>query len=137
MTYTKLIDPNPGSTQASLKSRVPEEWVEQLEQVMQQDRDFFLQHPDRDYYIRPITPVELVEGKAMGKAPLPQAFVLVGQIAPGSRIRLVFEDERLPPIEEFKQVQQQIRKNLSLTSPTLKTELKQQSKARPKAKGFG
>jgi hypothetical protein len=81
MTHTLLFDPNTGATQDDAHVQLPPQWTEQLEQVMQQDRNFFLQHPETDYYVRPITPAEVREGQSMGKAVDAIARVLVGEVA--------------------------------------------------------
>jgi hypothetical protein len=104
---------------------------------MQGDRDFFLQHPDREWYIRSITPVEITEGRSLGKAVTEEAMVLVGEVAPGSRVRLTFWGDELPPIKEFGTMQRHIRQEQGIKSVGLKDRLKDSSKGRPKAKGFG
>lgn len=137
MTHTLLLDPNSGSTLDDTLAHLPKEYEQQLEQVMQQDRDFFLQHPDCDYYVRPITPVEVIEGQAMGKSVNESARVLVGEVVPGSRIRLTILDDLPPPVEEFKALQQQMRKQMGGKSFSLKDRIKRNQKARPQPKGFG
>jgi hypothetical protein len=108
-----------------------------LEAVMQEDRDFFLQHPDRDWYLRSVTPIEVREARSMGNPVTDDAMVLVGEVAPGSRIRLTFWGDELPPVEEFKSIQQQIRQEWGVKSVGLKDRLKHAGKGRPKAKGIG
>lgn len=109
MTHTLLLDPESGSTQDAPRANLSPDLADQLDQVMQRDRDFFLQHPDRDYYVRPITPVEVLEGQALGKEVHDNARVLVGEVVPGSRIRLTILDDLPPPVEEFRAIQQQLR----------------------------
>lgn len=138
MTDTLLLDFQPGTTSPnSAAPKLPEEWAPQMEAVMEQDRAFFLQHPERDYYVRPITPVEVVEGQQLGKAVTEEAFVLVGEVVPGSRVRLIIGDGGEPPVAEFKRIQKQIRQQMGVKSVGLKERLKQQGKGRSKAKGFG
>jgi hypothetical protein len=137
MTDTVLIDLQTGDRQDSPVSQLSEEWAAQLEQVMEGDREFFLQHPERDYYVRPITPVEVVEGQQLGKAVTTDAFVLVGEIAPGSRVRLTILDGGPPPVEEFKRIQKQVRREMGVKSLGFKERLKQSNKSRSRAKGFG
>jgi hypothetical protein len=67
MTHTLLLDPESGSTQEAFHASLAPDLADQLDQVMQCDRAFFHQHPDLDYYVRPITPVEVMEGQALGK----------------------------------------------------------------------
>jgi hypothetical protein len=64
MTETFLFDSNARSTQSPERSG---EQVAELEEVMQSDRDFFLQHPERDWYIRSVTSVELAEARSLSK----------------------------------------------------------------------
>lgn len=104
---------------------------------MQRDREFFLQHPDRDYYVRPITPVEVLEGQALGKEVHEYVRVLVGEVVPGSRIRLTILDDLPPPIEEFRAIQQQLRHEMGVKAPMLKDRIQHNQKSRSKAKGFG
>ncbi len=103
---------------------------------MQQDRQFFLQHPDCDYYVRPITAVEILEGQALGKPVHDQARVLIGEIVPGSRVRLTILDDLPPPVEQFKAIQQQLRQQMGAKPTTLKDRLKHNAKSRSKPKGF-
>jgi hypothetical protein len=137
MTHTLLLDPDTGSTQDSPRADLPPQWAEQLEQVMQQDRDFFLQHPECDYYVRPIAPVEVVEGQSLGKVVDENARVLVGEVVPGSRVRLTILDDLPPPVEEFRDIQQQLRKQMGSKAASLKHRLKHSQKLRPQSKGFG
>lgn len=137
MTHTLLLDPQSGSNQEDFRASLAPDLAQQLDQVMQGDREFFLQHPDRDYYVRPITPVEILEGQALGKNVHDNARVLVGEVVPGSRIRLTILDDLPPPVEEFKAIQQQIRSQMGVKAPTLKERIQQNQKSRPKAKGFG
>jgi hypothetical protein len=109
---------------------------------MQQDRDFFLQHPETDYYVRPITPAEVMEGQSMGKVVDATARVLVGEVAPGSRVRLTILDDLPPPLDEFRALQQQLRQELGAKPASLRDRLKYNQKSRPKAfrpraQGFG
>lgn len=137
MTETSLFDFNARSIQSAAAPERSEEQAAEFEEVMQRDRDFFLQHPERDWYVRPITPVEVAEGRSLGKSVTEDAMVLVGEVAPASRIRLTFWGNELPPVEEFKTMQQQIRKEWGVKSVRLKDRLKHGSLGRPKAKGFG
>jgi hypothetical protein len=137
MTHNLLLDPDAGSTQDAHRASLPPEWSEQLEQVMQRDRDFFLQHPECDYYVRPITAVEVLEGQSLGKTVDESARVLVGEVMPGSRIRLTVLDDLPPPVEDFKLMQQQIRKQMGSRSPSLKDRIKNSQKPRSHPKGFG
>ena len=137
MTQTLLLDPDSGSTQEKFHANLPPELAVQLDEVMQRDRTFFLQHPECDYYVRPITPVEVLEGQALGKEVHEQARVLVGEVVPGSRVRLTILDDLPPPIEEFKALQQQMRQEMGAKAPTLKERIQHNQKSRPRAKGFG
>ncbi len=137
MTHTLLLDPQSGSTQEAFHASLTPDLADQLDQVMQRDRAFFLQHPDQDYYVRPITPVEVLEGQALGKVVHEQAWVLVGEVVPGSRIRLTILDDLPPPVEEFRAIQQQLRHEMGAKAPTLKDRIQHNQKSRPKAKGFG
>ena len=137
MTYTLSFAPHTGATQEDAHTQLPPEWAEQLEQVMQQDRDFFLRHPETDYYVRPITPAEVVEGQSMGKVVEATARVLVGEVAPGSRVRLTILDELPPPIDEFRAMKQKLRQELGAKPATLKDRIKYNQKSRPRAQGFG
>ena len=137
MTHTLLLDPHSGSTLDNTRAHLPKEYAEQLEQIMQQDRDFFLQHPDCDYYVRPITPVEVLEGRTMGKLVHESARVLVGEVVPGSRIRLTVLDDLPPPVAEFKSLQQQMREQMGGKPSSLKDRIQRHQKARPQPKGFG
>ncbi len=137
MTHTLLLDPQSGSTQEAFHASLAPDLADHFEQVMQRDRNFFLQHPDLDYYVRPITPVEVLEGKALGKVVHDNARVLVGEVIPGSRIRLTILDDLPPPVEEFRAMQQQLRQAMGAKAPTLKDRIQLNQKARPKAKGFG
>jgi hypothetical protein len=137
MTRTLLLNSPADSANSAIFSTASEELAEQLEQVMQQDRDFFLHHPEQDYYVRPITPVEVAEGRSLGKAVTPEALVLVGEIAPGSRIRLTILDGGEAPVKEFKTMQKQMRKEMGIKAIDLKDKLRKQQKQRPKGKGFG
>lgn len=137
MTHTLLLDPESGSTQETFRASLAPDLAHQLDQVMQRDRAFFLQHPDLDYYVRLITPVEVLEGQALGKEVHEQAQVLVGEVVPGSRIRLTILDDLPPPVEEFRAIQQQLRQELGAKTPTLKDRIQHNQKSRPKAKGFG
>lgn len=124
-----LLNSSSGSTPPSAALPLSEEWSEQFEQVMQADRDFFLQHPDQDYYLRPITPVEVREGQSLGKEVTLDAQVLVGEVVPGSRIRLTIMDGGPPPVEEFRRIQTQMHQQMGTPA--------KRSAARPPAKGFG
>ncbi|MGA7952930.1 MAG: hypothetical protein WCA07_05345 [Gloeobacterales cyanobacterium] len=81
--------------------------------------------------------MEVLEGQALGKQVHEQARVLVGEVVPGSRIRLTILDDLPPPVEEFKAMQQQLRHEMGAKAPTLKDRIQHNQKARPKAKGFG
>jgi hypothetical protein len=137
MTHTLLFDPNTGATQDDAHAQLAPQWAEQLEQVMQQDRNFFLQHPETDYYVRPITPAEVREGQSMGKVVDATARVLVGEVAPGSRVRLTILDDLPPPLDEFRALQQQLRQELGAKPATLRERIKYNQKPRPRAQGFG
>lgn len=97
MTHTLLLDPQSGSTQEAFHASLTLDLADQLDQVLQRDRAFFLQQPDQDYYVRPITPLEVLEGQALGKAVHEQARGLVGEVVPGSRIRLTILADLPPP----------------------------------------
>jgi hypothetical protein len=125
-----MLNSSAGSTPPSADApHLSEEWSEQFEQVMQRDREFFLQHPDQDYYLRPITPVEVREGQSLGKEVTLEAQVLVGEVVPGSRIRLTMMEGGSPPVEEFRRIQKQMHQQMG-TPPKRRA-------ARPPAKGFG
>jgi hypothetical protein len=49
MTHPLLLDPESGSTQDASRANLSPALAEQLERVMQQDREFFRQHPECDY----------------------------------------------------------------------------------------
>jgi hypothetical protein len=68
MTETSLFDSNARSIQSAAAPERSEEQAAEFEEVMQRDRDFFLQHPERDWYVRSITPVEVAEGRSLGKS---------------------------------------------------------------------
>lgn len=119
MTHTLLLDPESGSTQETFRASLAPDLADQFEQVMQRDREFFLQHPDQDYYVRPITLVEVLEGQVLGKEVHDNARVLVGEVVPGSRIRLTILDDLPPPVEEFRAMQQQLRHEMGAKAPTL------------------
>ena len=137
MTHTLLLDPESGSTPQASRANLAPEWADELERVMQRDREFFLQHPDRDYYVRPITQVEILEGQALGKEVDDQAQVLVGEVVPGSRVRMTVLDGLSPPVEEFRAMQQQLCQQMGAKATTLKDRIQHNQKLRPKAKGFG
>jgi hypothetical protein len=141
MTYSHLLSSNDLSglavERSAVSPQVAEERAEAFEQVMNQDRNFFLQHPDQDYYIRPITPVEVAEGQAIGKEVTERSIVLVGEVVPGSRVRLTVGEGEPLPIEEFKTIQYQMRRELGAKPPSITDRLKLKGKARSKAKGFG
>jgi hypothetical protein len=77
------------------------ELEQQLEQVMEDDREFFQQHPDQDSYLRPIMPVEIAEAQAMGKVVTAENWMLVGLLDVGMRCRLLVPKGVAPPIAEF------------------------------------
>jgi hypothetical protein len=104
----------------------------ELEAVMEGDRQFFLDHPEQDYYVRPITPIELLEGRSQGKAMREDFRVLVGEVAPGARLRLQFLGESLP-VEDFKQAKRQIQKTMKDAPDAFK----KKGKKRAAGKGFG
>lgn len=137
MTHSLLLGSQSDSPQTAFRANLSPDLAEQFEQVMQRDRSFFLQHPDRDYYVRPITPIEVLEGQALGKTVHEQAQVLVGEVLPGSRVRLTILDDLPPPVEEFRAIQQQIRHELGAKPSTLKDRIQHNQKSRPKPKGFG
>jgi len=137
MTHTLLLDSESGSTPQAPRAHLAPEWAAQLEQVMQRDREFFRQHPDRDYYVRPITQVEILEGQALGKEVDDQAQVLVGEVVSGSRVRLTILDDQPLPVEEFRAIQQQLRQQMGVKTTRLKDRIQDHQKSRPKAKGFG
>jgi hypothetical protein len=125
-----LLNSSSGSTPPSTDTpHLSEEWSEQFEQVMQADRDFFLQYPEQEYYLRPITPVEVREGQSLGNAVTLDAQVLVGEVIPGSRIRLTIMDGGPPPMTEFRLMQKQMRQQMGMPP--------KRAAARPPAKGFG
>ena len=130
MTYPLPWDNQPNSA-SSNSTKLPLEWQKPFEQVMEADREFFAQHPDREYYIRPITEPEVVEGRSMGKAVTSDAYVLVGELAPGSRVRLTIMDGSAPPIEEFRTMKRRICKQMGI-----KPKKPPKQGLRPKAKGF-
>lgn len=137
MTQTLRLDLDSGSTQETFQTNLPADLAEQLAPVMQRDREFFLQHPECDYYIRPITPAEILEGQSLGREVHEQARVLVGEVIPGSRVRLTVFDDMPPPIEDFRAIQQQVRQEMGVKATTLKDRIQHNQKSRPKAKGFG
>jgi hypothetical protein len=119
MTHTLLLDPESGSTQEAFHASLAPDLADQLDQVMQCDRAFFHQHPDLDYYVRPITPVEVMEGQALGKEVHDNARVLAGEVVPGSRIRLTILDDLPPLVEEFRAIHQQLRHEMGAKAPTV------------------
>jgi hypothetical protein len=112
--------------------RLSEAEQAELEAVMEGDRLSFRHHPDQNYYVRPITPIEILEGRSQGKAMSEKFQVLVGKVAPGTRLRLQFLGES-PPVEDFKQAKQQIRKTMKDALEALK----KKGKKRAAGKGFG
>jgi hypothetical protein len=72
-----------------------------IQAVKSQDANFFSIYTKREYYVRKIHPAEVAEGLALGQQVNEDAFVFVGQIAPGMRTRLIFTDRDNPPIAEF------------------------------------
>jgi hypothetical protein len=98
---------------------------------MEGDRLFFQQHPGQDHYVRPIAPIEILEGRSQGKAMSEEFQVLVGEIEPGTRLRLQFLGES-PPLEDFQQAKRQIKRNLQNAPKSLK-----KAKKRTTGKGFG
>lgn len=72
-----------------------------IQVVKDRDANYFNIYRKREYYIRKIDPIEVEEGLALGQDVNLDAFVLVGQMAPGARTRLVFTDRDNPPIVEF------------------------------------
>lgn len=137
MMFTTLLDSNLDSTQAAFRANLSPEVAQKLEEVMQCDRDFFLQNPECDYYVRPITSIEILEGQVLGKAIDETARVLVGEVCPGSRIRLTILDNLPPPVEEFRAIQQQLRQQIESESRTHKKRIKKNQILHPKPKGFG
>jgi hypothetical protein len=118
-------------------TRPTSEWAEALEQVMQQDREVLQKCLTQDYFLRPITPAEIQEAKATGRHLPEDALMLVGEIAPGCRTRLAFTPDEMPPIAEFKALQQQTRQQLGITVNPQKVLIQNSNLARPKPKGFG
>jgi hypothetical protein len=112
--------------------RLSEAEQAELEAVMEGDRLFFQEHPDQDYYVRPIAAIEILEGRSQGKVMREEFQVLVGEVAPGTRLRLQFLGES-PPVKEFKQAKHQIQKTLKDTPEPLK----KKGKKRAAGKGFG
>ena len=140
MTDSQWLDPDAATpTEQPLddKSQQLEHLSEALEQVMQADRDFFRQNPDCDYYVRPIAAVELTESSLTGNPVSEAAMVLVGEVSPGNRIRLKYDDGGAPPVALFKNIQQRLRKESGLKPTGFKDRLKAASKGRFKGKGFG
>jgi hypothetical protein len=113
MTHTLLLNPQSGSTEEAFHASLTPDLADQLDQVMQRDRSFSLQHPGRDYYVRPITPVEVLEGQALSKQVHEQARVLVGEVISGSRIRLTILDDLSTPSWGVKAMQQQLRHEIT------------------------
>ena len=72
-----------------------------IQVVKDRDASYFKIYSKREYYIRKIDPIEVEEGLNMGQNVNSDAFVLVGQMAPGVRTRLIFTDRDNPPIAEF------------------------------------
>ena len=72
-----------------------------IQVVKDRDASYFKIYSKREYYIRKIDPIEVEEGLTMGQNVNLDAFVLVGQMAPGVRTRLIFTDRDNPPIAEF------------------------------------
>lgn len=140
MIDSQWLDPNaalPTEQPIDDQSQQLEHLTEALEQVMQADRDFFRQNPDCDYYVRPIAAVEVTESSLMGNPVSDAAMVLVGEVSPGNRVRLKYDDGGVPPIAAFKNIQQRLRRERGLKPPGLKERLKLSGKGRPKRKGFG
>lgn len=133
MKETLVFDSNARSTQSATPPERSEEQAAEFEAVMQRDRNFFLAHPERDWYVRPITLIELAEGVSMGNAVTKDALVLVGEVVPGSRIRWTFWDGGLPPVEEFRVMQRQIRQEWGEVSWTQRsTQARQQRSVKGK-----
>lgn len=98
-----------------------------FERIMQGDRAFFEQRPERDYFIRAITLPEVAEVQSMGGSVRFDASVLVGNIAVGARSRIVFAKDSPPPIAEFREAKQAIVQKMGG---------KKSQKARSTARGF-
>jgi hypothetical protein len=111
--------------------RLSEAEQAELEAVMEGDRLFFLDHPDQDFYVRPIAPIEILEGRSQGTAMREEFQVLVGEVAPGTRLRLQFLGD-VPPLEDFKLAKRQIMKTMKDAPQAL-----QKGKKRAAGKGFG
>jgi len=74
-----------------------------LKQVLASDREYFAQHPDLDYYIRPITEPEILQGRKLGQDVDATARVLVGSPLLGVRIRLTCMDASIDvALREFR-----------------------------------
>jgi len=108
----------------------------ELESVMAADRKFFIENPDRDYFIRSITPAELSEAKAMGKVANSDSQILVGEIASGCRIRSCFSGNDAASVAEFMVIKKQLQQQLG-ADPSEKFSSSKVQKARPKPEGFG
>ena len=72
-----------------------------IQVVKDRDASYFKIYSKREYYIRKIDPIEVEEGLNMGQNVNSDAFVIVCQMSPGVRTRLIFTDRDNPPIAEF------------------------------------
>ncbi len=83
-------------------------------QVQQRDRAYFKKHPDADYYVRPITSVEILEQQKMGNPDANHLTeMLVGNTGDGLRIRIGMSKGIAYHIDEFREIQKGIRKALN------------------------
>jgi hypothetical protein len=136
MTFTLPLDLQTKQTASGTLPQLPSELAEEFEAVMERDRQYFLQHPEQDHYFRPITAVEVVEAQLLGRDADQSTQMLVGEVAPGYRMRLAGKDGFPPELEEFRARRQRLRRELLIKPPTLRTRLASAQKRRPK-KGFG
>jgi hypothetical protein len=135
----ETLQPNSSSnlTHAAVPTVSSTQWTAELEQLMEEDREYFLHHPSQDYFVRPIAPVEILEAQAMGRKVSEHTLMLVGEIAPGCRTRLAFVPGKTPPIAEFKALKHQTRQGLGLREIHPRKLFKTANRARPKPNGFG
>lgn len=128
MSHLSLLD----LAQKSKSAPLSEAEVTQLEQVVAQDRIFFEQHPEEQYYLRPISSIEILEAQAMRTSLDADTWMFVGYLGDGARFRRAFPKGEVPPIQEFDQVREEVLQHRQ-------GQPKQNAAAsiRRKAKGFG
>lgn len=137
MTQTQQVHFSSDTSYTTTALASDEAWAEELELITQKDRDFFLQNPTERFYIRSITPVEILEARAVGRFLDANGFMLVGEVTPGCRTRLFFDKDETPPLSQFREMKKQFQQTFDKKTNRPQEQFKSVSKARPKANGFG